>query len=391
MIKRRIAVIGFNMKEVIVIIIITSIVSALVIGTIITNGYRTSTGVSYRELLTDDNVKDILNVYSEVTNDYYKEIDKSKVVDSAIKGMMGYLGDKYSSYIDSSESDELTSKLSGEYEGIGVTIDGSGKIIKVASNTPAEEVGLVKGDIIISVDDIVINEDNSDLISDYIKQLNGTINIKVNRNNNILSFDVNKEIINSPSIATNIYDYNNKKIGYILIKSFTITLGKQIEEELQNDMKDIDSLIIDVRNNGGGYLKATNDVASLFLEKGEIIYTLESKNNKVIYKDETNVKTNYPIVVLINKGSASASEILAAALRESYGALLVGNKSYGKGLVQEVYKLDDGSMAKYSSAKWLTPKGDCVEGMGIIPDYDIDNENNIDNQLNKAIDIISKM
>ena len=156
-------------------------------------------------------------------------------------------------------------------------------------------------------------------------------------------------------------------------------------------MKDIDGLIIDVRNNGGGYLKATNDVASLFLEKGEIIYTLESKNNKVIYKDETNVKTNYPIVVLINKGSASASEILAAALRESYGALLVGNKSYGKGLVQEVYKLDDGSMAKYSSAKWLTPKGDCVEGMGIIPDYDIDNENNIDNQLNKAIDIISKM
>ena len=213
------------------------------------------------------------------------------------------------------------------------------------------------------------------------------------RDNETKVFNINIESIISPSIVSKVFENNNKKIGYIYIESFTATLGTQVEKEV-NKMNDINGLIIDVRGNNGGYLKAATDVASVFLEQDKVIYSLESKNGKEVFKDKTDSKKEYPIAVLMNAGSASASEILAAALKESYGAILVGTKSYGKGLVQMTYELDDGSMAKYSSAKWLTPNGTCIEGNGLDPDYEVTVSNNDgynDTQLNKAIELLSEM
>ena len=396
MMKRKIAVNGFNINEVVVIIVITSIVSALLIGTIITNNYRTTTGLSYRELLNDENVKDFLNVYSQVVDGYYEDVDKSKVVDSAIQGMMGYLGDNYSSYLNSEATNDLTDKLSGVYKGIGITIDGTGNIVSVFDDTPAKEAGLAKNDKIISINGIEINESNYAKITEYINENDESVNIGINRDGTTMNFNVRIDSIISPSIISKVLDVNNKKIGYLYIESFTQTLKEQVEKELDKMNGEIDSLIIDVRNNGGGYLKAAEDVASMFIEKGKMIYSLESKNGITEYKDSDDKSTNYPIIVLINRGSASASEILAAALKESYGATLIGTKSYGKGLVQVTYKLDDGSMAKYSSAKWLTPNGNCVEGNGIEPDHEVeitkeDITNSNDSQFNKAVEILSGM
>ena len=159
------------------------------------------------------------------------------------------------------------------------------------------------------------------------------------------------------------------------------------------------SLIIDLRSNTGGYLSAAEDIASLFLEKGKIIYSLKTKNDELVVKDKTASKTNYKIIVLIDNNTASASEILAASLKESYGATIVGKTSFGKGKVQQTMRLKDGSMAKYTSAKWFTPNGSSIDGKGIIPDFDVDllvekDEGTktvkvTDSQLNKAIELLS--
>lgn len=389
MMKRKIAVKGFNLVEVSVIIIASCIISALVVGTVISNNYRTNFGVTYRDLLNDENIKDFLNVYSEVSSDYYENVDKSKVIDSAINGIMSYLGDKYSSYLDSSDTKNLTDKLSGTYKGIGISIDANGKIIDVMEDTPAEKAGIKKDDIITSINGITIDSNNASSLTNYIKDTDSFVDLVVQRGNESLSFKVEISNIIAQSITANVIENNNKRIGYIYIEAFSTTLSTQVERAL-NKMGNIDSLIIDVRDNGGGYLKAATDTANIFLDKGQIVYSLESKNEIKVYFDETQQKTTYPIVVLINNGSASASEILAAALKDSYNAILVGNKSYGKGLVQVTYKMEDGSMVKYSSAKWLRPNGECVEGNGIVPDYVVDN-NNKDAQISKAIEILSNM
>lgn len=389
MMKRKIAVKGFNLVEVSVIIVASCIISALVVGTVISNNYRTNFGVTYRDLLNDENIKDFLNVYSEVSSDYYENVDKSKVIDSAINGIMSYLGDKYSSYLDSSDTKNLTDKLSGTYKGIGISIDANGKIIDVMEDTPAEKAGIKKDDIITSINGITIDSNNASSLTNYIKDTDSFVDLVVQRGNESLSFKVEISNIIAQSITANVIENNNKRIGYIYIEAFSTTLSTQVERSL-NKMGNIDSLIIDVRDNGGGYLKAATDTANIFLDKGQIVYSLESKNEIKVYFDETQQKTTYPIVVLINNGSASASEILAAALKDSYNAILVGNKSYGKGLVQVTYKMEDGSMVKYSSAKWLRPNGECVEGNGIVPDYVIDN-NNKDAQISKAIEILSNM
>lgn len=389
MMKRKIAVKGFNLVEVSVIIVASCIISALVVGTVISNNYRTNFGVTYRDLLNDENIKDFLNVYSEVSSDYYENVDKSKVIDSAINGIMSYLGDKYSSYLDSSDTKNLTDKLSGTYKGIGISIDANGKIIDVMEDTPAEKAGIKKDDIITSINGITIDSNNASSLTNYIKDTDSFVDLVVQRGNESLSFKVEISNIIAQSITANVIENNNKRIGYIYIEAFSTTLSTQVERSL-NKMGNIDSLIIDVRDNGGGYLKAATDTANIFLDKGQIVYSLESKNEIKVYFDETQQKTTYPIVVLINNGSASASEILAAALKDSYNAILVGNKSYGKGLVQVTYKMEDGSMVKYSSAKWLRPNGECVEGNGIVPDYVVDN-NNKDAQISKAIEILSNM
>ena len=176
------------------------------------------------------------------------------------------------------------------------------------------------------------------------------------------------------------------------ISNFSQNLSEQVNKALNEMESDgIESLIIDVRDNVGGYLSAAESTASIFLEKGKVIYSLESNDKNYTYKDETESAKKYKIIVLINENSASASEILAAALKESYGATLVGKKSYGKGKVQQVVALTGGGSVKYTSAKWLTPSGVCIDEIGINPDYEVEYEvtDLYDTQVDKAIELLS--
>ena len=390
---------GFNLLSVIIVICITSIISGLTTGVIVTNSYKNNLGLTYEDLVKDESLNEFLEVYSSIINNYYEDVDTSAMIDSAVDGMLDYLGESYTTYLDKDATEELEERLAGSYRGIGISV--ANKVIQdITSGTPAAKSGLQAGDTITGVDGIDVTQMDNEQLTDLIKGSNkDSVRLTVLRGEEFLNFDVGMATI--PISAIN-YRMLENNVGYLQMEIFSATL----EEQVTNALKDLESqgmqkLIIDLRNNTGGYLESAEKVASLFLEKGKLIYSLESKDATTEYYDKTDTHTDYPIVILINGQSASASEILAAALKDSYGAVFVGEKSYGKGKVQQTYNLSDGSMAKYTSAKWLRPNGSCIDGVGLIPDYVANMtytyddtgaiNGTIDSQLNKAIEVISAM
>lgn len=386
---------GFKLYEVIIITIITGILCSIATGFIFYKKYETSAIASYENLSNNKNVNEFLQVYASIIKEYYQDVNEEELVDSAINAMFSYLGDNYSEHLSKDETSSLLEQLAGEYQGIGVEIYQDKIIYNVFDDSPAKEAGLQKGDKIIKVNNEDVSEKDNSYVATKIKNENDKVEITVLRNNEEKKVTVKKDKLYIPSVTSKVIEEENKKIGYIDITTFSNTTSKQVKKallSLEND--NIDSLVIDVRNNAGGYLISAKEIASMFLEKGKIIYSLQEKDKTQTYKDTTSEKRDYPVVVLINEYSASASEILTSALKESYNATLVGKKSYGKGKVQQTLNLEDGSMAKYTTAKWLTPNGKCIDGVGITPDYEIDldvDENNqtiVDTQLNKAKEIL---
>ena len=311
------------------------------------------------------------------------------MIDAAISAMMDYLGEDYSTFLNKDETSELISKLSGTFKGIGVSIKNNNEIVEVFANSPALEAGLMAGDIILSVNGKEITNDIKESVSSLINE-DSENKIVVLRGEEQLEFVLNTGIINTP-LTHAILEEENKKIGYIYINAFTNTVDEEFKRSLEDlESQGMESLIIDVRGNSGGYLKKCEAIINYFLPKGSLIYSLEEANGSTNYYDETDELREYPIVVLINGATASASEILAASLKHSYNATLVGTKTYGKGKVQQTKSLTDGSMVKYTTARWLMPNGECVEGIGLSPDFEINlsYEDVEDTQLNKAIELL---
>lgn len=386
---------GFNLMSVVIIICITSLISAITAGIIVTNNYD----LSYKGLSTDKNLNEFLKAYSNIVNNYYEDIDKEKMLDAAMDAMLNYLGDNYTTYLTKEQRKELEERLAGEYEGLGIKISGR-EIVEITENSPASEAGLMVGDLFVSVEGTDVTNATSSIISTLIKDdSKKEVNIVIDRNGNQMPFKITKSLIPTSSIS---YELKENNIGYLKIDIFSRPLTSEIEKALVDmESKGMQKLIIDVRDNTGGYLDSAETTASLFLEKGKLIYSLQDKNGKEDYKDTTETKRDYPIVVLTNRNSASSSEILAAALKDSYNAILVGETTYGKGKVQQTYDIENGGMAKYTSAKWLRPNGSCIDGVGLKPDYEVNiiydyNENGeivgyTDTQLNKAIEVIGAM
>lgn len=381
--------------SVIIIICAVSLISAFATGIIVTNSYKTSSGLNYNELLNDEHLNEFLEVYASVSDNYYEDVDKDALIDTALDAMLNYLGDTYTTYLNSDETKALEERLAGSYKGIGIEIRGR-EIVGVTKDSPAEKAGLLVGDLLVNVDGTSVVDKSSAEISDLIKNSSKkAISLLINRGGNEVTFEVSIADVATSAVTYNLLENN---IGYLKMDIFSKTLSQQVESAL-NDMENqsMQKLIIDLRDNTGGYLESAEETASLFLEKGKLIYSLENSETKVDYYDETSSSKTYPIVILLNGNSASASEILAAALKDSYSGtvLFVGETSYGKGLVQQTFDLSDGSMAKYTSAKWLRPNGECINGIGLKPDYEVikaemydEAGNPIDNQLQKAIELI---
>jgi len=390
---------GFSLSLVLVIVTITSIISALTTGIIVYNNNKLSSKLTYTDLAKDEELNQFLKVYANIISEYYEDIDKEELLEKAIAAMMNYLGDDYTTYLDNTDTNDLITQLAGEYKGIGIAINNSTKIItEVFEDTPAEEAGIMSGDIIITVDGENVENLTASETVKIIKEKNNDFVLELKRGEEKIEVNLKNKSIISPSISYKIID--NTKTGYLYIETFSNTLEEQIRKALNKmETAGMESLIIDLRNNTGGYLEAANKVTSLFTEKGKKIYSLEYKNEITHFNDETDEKRDYEIIVLVNKNTASASEVMAAALRDSYGAKIIGETSFGKGKVQQTMKLEDGSMVKYTSAYWLTPKGICIDKKGIIPDYSVNNEEIkdedgniieiIDTQLEKALSVIT--
>lgn len=357
----------FNLIEVIVIIIMTSLVVSVSTGIIVYKNYykidKTSSNKDY--------LKELEYAYNNILNSYVEKVDEKELTNAAIKGMYNYLGDPYTSYLDKDSTDNLMDRLKGEYKGIGVeiTTNESGTVVMtVFENSPAEEAGIMVGDIITKVKGVDVSGKTTSEVSNMIKSTNGNVEIEVNRGGITKTLTLKVSTVSIKSVVKNKYD----KTGYLRIETFSNTTYKQFKESLETLEKDgIENLIVDVRNNGGGFLNSAVEIAELFIEKGKPIYGLQTKDKKEMYKDTTKEKRDYKVIVLINGGSASASEVLAAALKESYGATLLGTKSYGKGTVQDTSELESGGMIKYTTAYWLTPKGVTINEKGLTPDIEV--------------------
>ncbi len=384
---------GFNLKEIIIIIVTTAILTSLTTGVIVYNQNKLTKNVTYKDLSEDKALLQFLNVYASLTDEYYENVDKTEMLESAIDAMMNYLGEDYSTYMSKEETESLAEKLLGEYKGIGVQLTADNEIVNFIQGGSAEDAGLQIGDRIIKIN----GEDTTSMASKALAQIientkvGEKIDITVKRGEEQLNFQVENRRILVPAIESKILEDN---IGYLKISTFSSTLSEQVTSAIKElEAQGMQSLIIDVRDNTGGYLSAASDVASIFLEKDQIIYSLENKDELEEYKDQTDESRNYNIVILFNENSASASEVLIAALQDNGKALTVGSTSYGKGKVQETQTLEDGSMVKYTTARWLTPKGICIDGEGITPLYSVtddENTSDVDEQLIKAIEVIKE-
>ena len=377
---------GFGIISVIIIMIITSIVSGITTGIIMLNSNEVNVG----NMSNDKDLQSFIEVYQVLLSKYYDNIDKKAMLEAAENGMLDFLGDKYTTYLESDEYEDMMNELSSSYKGIGIEIKGR-EIVSFPDGSPALKSGVAVGDVIVKVNGINVEEMSSEQISLLIKSdKSDCVDIEVKRDEMLLNFKIKKEVLPNKTITYNVID--NTNIGYLYIKNFSENLDEQLDKGLTElEKKGITSLIIDLRGNAGGYLQSALKSASLFIEEGKVIYSLKSNSLNETHKDKTKEKRDYPIAILIDNTTASAAEILAAALKESYGATLVGMKSYGKGKVQKVVALDNGDSVKTTSAKWFTPSGVCIDGIGITPDYvepyaksGIYN----DTQLEKAVDIL---
>ncbi|MBR6113256.1 MAG: S41 family peptidase [Bacilli bacterium] len=394
---------GFNYAEVIVIMIITLILGG-VIGSFIT--YLTRDKVKEEKEVCSSIPKEMnefLDAYDKIMNDYYEKVDSKGLLEAGINGMLQYLDDDYSVYMDKDVTKEFDEQVEGKYTGIGVEIqltDNGVVVNRVFDKSPAKEAGLKKGDIFLKVNGTDVTKETPAKISDMIK--NGkskNVEIVIKRDDEEKTFTLTLKEVDIESVETEVFEKDGKKIGYIKLSVFASNTYQQFERKLlELEGKKIDSLIIDVRDNSGGYLSSVTDIASLFLSKSKIVYQLDTKGIVEQVYATSNTKREYDIVVLANKASASASEILAGALQESYGAKVIGTNTFGKGTVQAAYKLESGATVKYTIQKWLTPKGNWINEKGITPDIEVELDEEYyktydkkdDNQLQKAIEELSK-
>ena len=362
----------FTLLDVAIIVVVTSGVMCFLGGILI---YRHLGGINYSLLGEDGNLQEFISAYNDLTNNYYEDLDKKELIKGAINGMYSQVSDPYTDYLDDANTTYLNKTLNGKYQGIGIRIeavDAGIRIDEVFEDTPAYSAGLLSGDIITHFNGENIVGLNTQEVVDKIKDETNTFTLTIMRNNESKNFQLRSSDVLTPVVTPKVLENNGHKVGYLYLSVFNDTADIQFEKALSKlENSGIESLIIDLRNNSGGYLEVAKNIAEMFIENGRIIYSLENKTSKTDYRDKTNEKRDYKVGIILNKSSASAAEILAAALKYSYGASLFGETRYGKGKVQERASLSTGNTVKYTSALWLTPNGDCIDGKGLTPDYPV--------------------
>lgn len=327
-------------------------------------------------------------LYDTITSSFYKEVDEDAMMEGAYKGLVAGLNDPYSSYMTAEEYETWVATATGEYSGVGITFtqdeDGNFVVVSVTDDSPAADAGIREGDIIKTVD----GQEYSDLdvIGNAIRGEEGSeIEITYIRDGEEKSVTMTREKITQHSVEHRMFDGN---IGYISISSFIETTGEDFSQALKELEEDgAQGLVLDLRDNGGGLVDACVQVADEFLDEGVVVYVEDRDGNRTDY-DAKDGKTDLKTVVLVNENSASASEILAAALQDN-GFEIVGQTTYGKGVIQSTAQLEDGSALKLTIMQYFSPDGNAINEKGVTPDHQVANEENSgeDAQLDEALSL----
>lgn len=389
--------------KVIMLVFLTAVLTFIMTTTIIYNTLGNSNFTYKTNDISEIGQK--LEYYRKFIDQHYMyDVDENEMVESAIKGYFKGLGDEYSEYITKEEMQDYMTEATGKYVGIGVyiTSDVSKEKIIVISpikGSPAEEVGIKSGDIINKVDGIEYSGDELTEASNKLKGEEGTkVKVEILRGEEILEFEVERKSIKTSHVESKVIEQN---IGYINIASFDDgTYDEFVENYNKLKESNIKSLIIDLRNNGGGIVQEATDIADMFTNKDATLLITKSKkeDEEEITKAKKDKEIDIPVVILVNEHSASASEILTLAIRENVeDSKVVGKTTYGKGVIQSIFTLVDGSGIKLTTNEYYSPKHNTINKVGIAPDYDVDlpEEENVysvkeenDTQLQKAIEIL---
>ena len=387
----------FKISELFSLIIITMIVS-------LTLGYFLGQRMNSTTKLSDE-MKKFINDYNEIKENYYEDINDKEILKKALESVVNSLGDPYSTVIDNSLSNSINTELKGQYSGFGIQIantkDNRILIVSIIDDSPALEAGLKAGDIILKMDGESVEGKTTDEFTKLVKGSNKqTIILTLLRDNKEIDIAVTRKIVTLKSVSSKIFEQDGKKVGYIYISIFAANTDSQFKKELIDlEKKGINSLIIDVRDNTGGHLTSVENIISMFLDKKHVIYQIESKGKTTKTYSKNNDSKKYKVVMLVNENSASASEMLTAAMKEEYNSEVVGMKTFGKGTVQEVGNTSNTNLNyKITTKKWLTPKGNWINKKGIEPtikvelskEYIKNPSEETDNQLKTAIETAIK-
>ena len=329
-----------------------------------------------------EKIQQFVDVYKKIKDQYVDDVDDNTLFNYAIEGMVSKL-DPYSDYLSKDDFSELKVGTTGRFGGIGIEItmeDGFVKIITPIDDTPAQKAGLKAGDLVIEVQDVSLKDKS---LNDAVKLMRGEpgtkVKVKILREqaDQPLDFELTRKIIVSKGIKTQIF---NGEIGYLRLSSFQSNSSTNVRDAIYKLRKDtgklMSALILDLRNNPGGVLGAAVGISDLFLESGKIVYTKGRTNNSDLeyFANSEDILEGLPLYVLINGGSASASEIVAGALQDHQRAIIYGEKSFGKASVQSIQEMIDGSALKLTTARYYTPNDRNIHGNGIEPDVKIEFE-----------------
>lgn len=320
-------------------------------------------------------------------DDYYQPVDRSTLENGAIEGMMSSLRDPYSTYYSPEDYAKLQEHTSGEFVGIGVIIemkDSQLDIVSLLENSPASEAGIQPGDVIVAVDGEPASALSEDEVATKIRGEAGTtVVVKMRRANQEIDFPVVRRRIEIPVISTQTLDRAGKKIGYVRLEQFSQDAGAKLRGAVDKLVADgAQAIILDLRNNGGGLLDESVEVGSIFIQNGPIVSVVSRDGQDEVFNARGNANENVPMVVLINGYTASASEIVAGALKDDHRAKLIGEKTFGKGVVQTLQPLENGGALKYTSATYYTPAGIDINKVGIEPDIPVaDNPATVDDEV----------
>ena len=355
--------------------------------------------------LTETNLSKLNYLYALINKYYYEDVNVDDLMDGVFAGVINGLNDKYSTYYTAKEYQSIQAKNTGSYGGIGAlfgmsTDTGYPTVLFVYDDTPAKDAGLQADDYVISVGDEDISGMELDEVVSLIRGKEGTdVTLTYVRGGQAYTVTMTRKELELTTVSGQMLDDG---IGYIQITSFSSNTGEQFKQYADEFLDEgMTSLIVDLRNNGGGVIDGAADVLDYLLPEGTVVYTMEESDNKrTDYTSDEENQLDIPLVVLINGNSASASEIFAAAIRDFDWGTLVGTTTYGKGVYQTSMQLSDGSAVKLTSGKFYSPKGYNFNGVGIDPDVEIEYKNldgddadyslDVDNQVQKAIEILKK-